>query len=246
LLQGGADARQVSLESEFYNGTQYEAGTVGAGVSRLVIQLSNGSELDLRPVTADGQRWVAFAAPQLAILRAVSYRGTQEYQYAVPFVNRSSEQFVTWLRPGQPGLARATRHLQSGTLDGAPWFGEIETGPWGYCVAFANGSNCLQDASDQQLFLGGRGARELACGPLATSSGHAVGASSGIMVLPANVRYVVLKFADRSQRQFTAVSAGGAAALAYAIPDHPAIVTVLEFSQDRQLLHSGSGAAWGC
>ena len=243
---GSAGVRGVSLENNFYNGTQFEIGTVGADVSRVVIQMSNGSQLDLRPVAAYGQRWVAFAAPQLTIRRAVSYVGPAEYQYSIPFTNAGSQDFVTWLRTGEAGLPRLSMALQSGELSGVSWYGRIEIGPWGYCVAFTNGSNCLQAATAPQIFLPGQLSHELACGPLYDSSGHAVGASSGVEVVPLNVRYVVLKFADGSQRQFTTIAVGGTAAVAYAIPDHPAVLRVLEFSKTRRLIHSAPGAGWGC
>ncbi len=243
---GSAGAREVSLASNTFNGTQFEVGTVGAEVSRLVIQMSNGSQLDLRPVAAYGQRWVAFAAPGLTIRRAVSYVGPAEYQYAIPFMNVGSEDFVTWLRTGEAGLPRVSKALQSGELDGVSWYGRIEIGPWGYCGVFTNGSECFPGTSVPQLVQGRRLFAPISCGPLYTSSGRAIGASSGIAAVPLTVRYVVLKFADGSQRQLTAITVAGTAAVAYAIRNHPKVVRTLEFGPDRKLVRSGSGAGWGC
>ena len=243
---GSAGARQVSLQSSVDNGTQYQVGTVGAGVSRVAIQLSDGSELDLHPVTAFGKRWVAVAVPQLTITKAVAFLGPQQYQYAIPFVNGISEAFVTWLNLGDPGLPRASRQLQAGTLDGVSWSTEIKYGPWGICGIDAGGSVCLGGTSELPALLDGQTSHDVFCMPLYNSSGHAVGASSGIEVVQSNVRYIVLKFADGSQRQLTTVSFGGAAAVGYALPDHPAVVTMLEFGWNRHFLHSTSGAGWTC
>ncbi len=107
----------VALTSSAASGTQFEVGTVGADVSRVVISLSNGTMLSLRPVTAEGLRWVAVAAPVGTIERAVSFVGRAEYRYAIPYLNGGVAEFATWLRPGQAGLAVASKRVGAGNLE---------------------------------------------------------------------------------------------------------------------------------
>ena len=156
---------EVSLNSASANGTQFELGTVGADVTRVTVQLSNGTEVDLTPVAAGGRRWVAFAAPLLTVREAVSFVGSSEYRYAIPYVGNRNAEFVTWLRPGQRGLARVTRQLGSGVVDGVPWHASAEAGPWGYCVTFANGSTCMPAADGSHVLSGSQFTNALACGP---------------------------------------------------------------------------------
>ena len=95
---------QILFESASAGRTEFELGTVGANVTRVVVELTNGTELDLQPQLIGGARWIGFAAPALTIQRAVSYAGGTELQYAIPY--RNSE-FVAWLRPGQVGPRQA-------------------------------------------------------------------------------------------------------------------------------------------
>jgi hypothetical protein len=241
-----AGARQVSLGSAGGRDIEFEYGTVGADVTGIVIQLSNGSRLNLRPVSAYGRRWVAFAAPSLAIGRAETFVGGTLYRYAVPFVNDGSSEFVTWLHPGQAGLARVSKSLGSGRLNGVSWHGAISIGPWGTCVVFANGSSCVPGASVPRLVPAGHLIASLACGLLYTSEGTSAHASSGVVAVPPGVRSVVLTFAGGRQHKLAAVSVGGTVAFVYAIPDAPAVTRIQELGAAGQLLASGSPTGLGC
>jgi hypothetical protein len=245
--QGGSvGPRQVSLNSFSAGGTQYQFGTVGANVSHVAIQLSNGTVLSVQPVSAGGKRWVAVAAPLRTIARAMSYVGQSEYEHAIPFVDTNgTAEFITWLRPGQTGLPVASRSVGSGQFDGVPWQAAVHTGPWGYCATFANGSDCFQAISASKL-LAGRTVDPLTCGPLYTSSGKATGASSGVAAVPSDVKDVVLQFADGSRLRITTFAIGGIRTLGFAIPGRPKVVRALEYGVHGQLLHSASGAGWGC
>jgi hypothetical protein len=237
-------ARQVSLNSGFLNRTQFELGTVGAGVTRVVIWLSNRTELSLYPVKAGGQRWVAVAAPLRTITRAVSFVRNSQYQYALPYLAGGTADFVTWLRPGEAGLPVANVPVGSGELDGVSWHASVHTGPWGYCVSAPNGSTCIPAASPPQL-LGNGKLLSLACGPLYTSNGKQTVGSSGVKVVPPDVKDVVLRFADGSRLRLAATAVAGTRVFGYALPARPAVVQTLEYGATGLLLHSIAGG-WPC
>lgn len=242
-----AGPRQVTLvDSFFVGGTQLELGGVGADVTRVVIGLSNGTELSLRPVSAGGQRWVGVAAPMRTITRAVSFVGKSEYQHALPYVTGGAANFVTWLRPGENGLPVANASVGAGELDGVSWHTAVHTGPWGYCTSFVNGNGCLDVTSPPRLLPGGKLITSLACGPLYTSTGKRSGASSGVMAVPPDVKDVVLRFADGSRLRLAATAIAGTRVFGYAIPSHPAVVKTLEYGVTGQLLHSVAGGGWLC
>jgi hypothetical protein len=245
--QGGSvDPRGVSLDSFAAGGTQYQFGAVGAEVTRVAIQLSNGTVLSLQPVSAGGKRWVAVAAPLRAITRAVSFVGHSEYRYAIPFNTNGAADFVTWLRPGMTGLPVASRSVGSGQFDGVRWQTTVRTGPWGFCVLFDNGSGCFPATRAPQLLSGNRIAHPLTCGPLYASSGKATGGSSGVAAVPPNVKDVVLQFAGGGRLRFPAVAFGGIRMLGYAIPARPKVARTLEYGVHGQLLQSASVPGWEC
>jgi alpha-D-ribose 1-methylphosphonate 5-triphosphate synthase subunit PhnG len=238
--------RVVSLGSAGAGGTQFEIGTIGADVTRVVVQLSNGTQLDVRPVAADGYRWIAFAAPAHAMLQATSFVGGSEYLHAVAYATANDTEFVTWLRPGQLGLPRATRQIGSGEVDGVSWHASVNVGPWGYCVAFANGGSCIPTTDRPQLPSAGQVIASLSCGPVYTSGGKATGASAGIMAVPLGVKNVVLRFADGSHLRMTTTPVAGTRVLGYAIQNRPKVVRTLEYGFAGQLVHSTSQAGWVC
>ena len=123
----------VTFEGSSDNRVIYQAGVVQPDVTRLVIALANGIKLTLHPRPLYGQRWVAFALPtDLRIANGTAYSKRSELAYAIPYGNSS---FVTWLRPGEHGLPRATYLLGSGVVNGAAWSDVLHVGPWGYCSA---------------------------------------------------------------------------------------------------------------
>jgi hypothetical protein len=106
-----AGPREVNLDATGGNSTQFQLGTVGADVTRVVIRLSNGTALDLWPVSAYGVRWVAVAAPSNAIVEAESFVGRSEYQHAIPNVTNGFAEFVAWLRWGHVASVGQDRTL---------------------------------------------------------------------------------------------------------------------------------------
>jgi hypothetical protein len=247
---GTVGARQVSLGSGSVSGTQFEVGTVGADVTRVVIRLNNGTTLSLRPVRAGGKSWVAVVAPQWTITGAATFVGRSEYEHATPYDGRGTAIFVTWLQPGQSGLPVAIRTVGSGEIDGVSWQANVHTGPWGYCASAAGLSSCVPATSPPQLMTGGSIFSSLTCGPLYTSTGKPTGASLGIVAVPPDVKDVVLHFADGSRLRMAAIMVGGTRVVGYAIPDRPKVVGIVEYGVSGQLLHSASesgwGTGWGC
>jgi hypothetical protein len=237
--------REVSLNGATAAGVQFQMGTVGPDVTRVVIQLSDGTELDLRPITAYGHRWVAVAAPVHAMVRAQSFIGRSEYLYAVAYQASYYSEFVTWLRPGQPGLPRAARQLGSGKIAGVPWEASVSVGPWGYCVQFADGGTCLPNAASLQPPLIGKPLQQLTCGGIDNSKGKQIGVA-GVVAIPAGVKNVVLKFADGSHLRLVAIPVAGVRTIGYAIPHRPKVVRTLEYGFAGQLVGSVSGTNWGC
>lgn len=146
----GAAARQVSFTSVRNGGTQFQLAAVGAGVTKVVVTLGNGTTLDLRPTALSGKRWVGFAAPvRLPVSRAVSFAGQREIGYAIPYNGVNGATFVSWLRPGQRGAARAAYRIGSGTLGGQSWSAWAYAGPWGVCVESVGAVGwCAPSAAD--------------------------------------------------------------------------------------------------
>jgi len=94
-------------------------GIVRPEVTAIVVQMSGGREVSIRPVAAAGKRWVGLVvrpgSPE--VVKAIAYPGRTELGYSVPFYGgelRPGTYFLTWLRPGQPGPA--TRGARSSSL----------------------------------------------------------------------------------------------------------------------------------
>jgi hypothetical protein len=243
---GAVGPRDVVLDDATAGATEFQLGNVGSDVTRVVIRLSDGSQLDLRPISAGGHRWIAFAAPLHAMVRAESFVGVSEYAYATPYRASTYTEFVTWLRPGQPGLPRSFAHVGSGVFDGVAWSTSVSIGPWGYCVAFANGGSCIPTATSLPLPHIGKPVMQLTCGPLFRGTTTKQIGASGVVFVPTGVKNVVIKFAGGSRMRLVATSVGGTRAIGYAIPNGPRVVRMLEYGFAGQLLGSVSGDGWVC
>lgn len=132
---------------------QGQFGAVRADVWYVTIRLGNGAVLTLHPVTVNGVRAVAFAAPLgAAIVEATAYSRHGEIATAIPFNKPGGMAFfAAWLKPGQPGLGRASGRIGSGTFDDNGWSATAYLGPWGICVETEEGGvstvNCTPAAS---------------------------------------------------------------------------------------------------
>jgi hypothetical protein len=115
-------------------------GTVRSDVTLIVMRMTDGHEVRLRPVVAAGERWVGVVlrpgAPEVA--RTIAYSGQTELKYSVPFYGgalRAGTYFVTWLRPDQRGPARASRYIAVGGSGDNDWNALVIAGAWGYCTS---------------------------------------------------------------------------------------------------------------
>jgi hypothetical protein len=233
-----AGRTEVSFLSSSVNGTQFVLGSVGARVTRVTVQLGNGSEMQLTPIAFDGKRWVALAAPLLTMGRAVSYDGQTELAYSIPFSSASTGViFNGWLRPGQVGPARATFTIGSGNISGTPWSAQAYVGPWGVCVTGAGGgSDCIPSPADlvETKSLNS----ELLCGP--TGAANWYGGK-----VAASVQAVRLRLSDGSAITAHPVRiTGGGKLYIVAVPKGVSYVrwTALD-AAGRSL---GSGTGWRC
>ena len=116
------------------------AGEVAANVTYVTVTLTNGTVLTLQPVTAYGARYVAFAAPNGAVVQVTAYSRRGEIARAFPFTPNGPDWILDtgWLRPGQHELAPATAVVGSGRYTGSGpfqgnWSVVLQQGPWGVC-----------------------------------------------------------------------------------------------------------------
>lgn len=115
-----------------------EWAAVAPDVSYLTATLSDGAVLKLRPVRSEGARYVAIAVP-LNVLRTVTAYSSSAREiasnspFSSPVGGISRYWFITWLAAGQHGLARSTRLIGSGSVNGGTWWARSYTGPWGGC-----------------------------------------------------------------------------------------------------------------
>jgi hypothetical protein len=142
----------VSLTGMASGPSQTAYGPVAADVSSIKVRLGNGIVLTLHPVRVYGVRLVAFAIPVGApVVSATAYSARGEIATAIPFRDGGISSFVTWLRPGQPGLARTSGLIGSGSYLGKAWSVRAYLGPWGACLVGqagdAGGSNCEEVTS---------------------------------------------------------------------------------------------------
>lgn len=117
-------------------------GQVPGNVAYLIVTFTDGQQLKLIPVIADGARYYAWVAPSsMTVSTLVEHlggpytdSGQTEVAYAVELPERTF--FLTpWRQPGQlAGLPRASAVIGSGTAGGKAWSVTAYAGPWGTCV----------------------------------------------------------------------------------------------------------------
>jgi hypothetical protein len=140
----------VSFTWIFAKPTQVQFGAVQADVSYVTVRLGNGTVLTLHPARVFGARVVAFAAPMGAtVVSATAHSRQGDIATAIPFNGPGGmASFGTWLRPGQPGLARASGRIGSGSYLGGAWSAEAYMGPWGVCLEAAGGGTNVGSCVD--------------------------------------------------------------------------------------------------
>lgn len=144
-VEGANGGGPVTLEALSGGLSQSFYGAVASNVSYVTVTLHNGTVLTLHPVSVYGVRMVAFAVPKGGVINeTAAYSATGEIASAVPFAAPDGATTIaTWLKPGQQGLARATRLVAQGTTRGTAWSVTVYEGPWGIClVTNLSVSNC--------------------------------------------------------------------------------------------------------
>jgi hypothetical protein len=236
--EASASPDQVSFIYAMSGGTQFQLAAVGADVTKVAVTLGNGTELTLRPTVVDGKRWMGFAAPtRLAVSRAVSFAGTRELGYAIPYNGASGAQFIAWLRPGQQAAARASYRIGSGTLAGKHWSASAYVGPWGVCVEGVGAASwCAGSAADIQP--NGAPTSYFTCSPGTQAVSFAAAAESSV----ATVRF---RLSDGTSLSVRAVSiAGGDKAYAFAVANGVRLRSWTAFDAAGKQVGTGSG--WKC
>jgi hypothetical protein len=236
--EASASPGQVSFVYASSGDTQFQLAAVGADVTKVAVTLGNGTELTLRPTAIDGKRWVGFAAPtRLAVSRAVSFAGTRELGYAIPYNGASGAPFMAWLRPGQRGAARASYRIGSGTLAGKHWSASAYVGPWGVCVEGVGAASwCAGSAADIQP--NGAPTSYFTCSPGTQAVSFAAAAESSV----ATVRF---RLSDGTSLSVRAVSiAGGYRAYAFAVANGVRLRSWTALDAAGKQVGTGSG--WKC
>lgn len=236
--EASASPGQVSFVYASSGDTQFQLAAVGAGVTKVAVTLGNGTELTLRPTAIDGKRWVGFAAPtRLAVSRAVSFAGTRELGYAIPYNGASGAQFMAWLRPGQRGAARASYRIGSGTLAGKHWSASAYVGPWGVCVEGVGAASwCAGSAADIQP--NGAPTSYFTCSPGSQAVSFAAAAESSVVT----VRFGL---SDGRSLSVPAVRVrGGDRVYAFAVPNGVRLLTWTAYDAAGKKV--GVGPGWKC
>ena len=114
-------------------------GVVRSDVTSVLVTMSDGRTLRLRPVTAAGSRWVGLVYwPSAAqVVRASAYSGGNELGVVLPFVGSQTmpgTYYYNWLHQGAKEPAEQQRVIAAGGTGPAAWSTSILAGPWGYCA----------------------------------------------------------------------------------------------------------------
>jgi hypothetical protein len=126
---------------------------VRADIRYLLVSLSNGQTVTLRPVRVFGQHHaglVAIAVPSnRSITEVQAYSAVGEVGYAIPFTAPSDIEIVRWLQPGQPAVPKpASYTIASGHILGQSWAERLFVGPWGLCLENTWGNGSYQVSYD--------------------------------------------------------------------------------------------------
>ena len=237
--EASASPDQVSFIYAVSGGTQFQLAAVGAGVTKVAVTLGNGTELTLRPTVVDGKRWVGFAAPtRLTVSRAVSFSGTRELGYAIPYNGAFGAQLIVWLRPGQRGPARASYRIGSGTLGGKHWSSRAYAGPWGICVEGVGSAGWCAASATAIRPSGGAMTSYITCSPGTAGVWYAAVARPSV---------VTVRFGLSDGRSFSVPAvriAGGGRVYAFAVPNGVRLLTYTAYDAAGKKVDVGPG--WKC
>lgn len=231
-VQSSDFGKPANLEATREGALTVAVGGVASDVTDLAVHLANGTVLNVRPVTWHGYRWAAVVVPtRLPIVDVVAYSRHGELAHAVPFGGT----VVSWLRPGQRGLARATIKVGSGLAGGHPWAAMAYVGPWGRCFRGGPGGDCVAGLSS--LVSKNQVLQAMECGPFSGTTFYL-----GAAALP--VRSVRFKMSDGTVVQVRPVVVGQSRNFAFTVGRGLRSVGWTAHGASGQQLGTGSG--WTC
>jgi hypothetical protein len=203
-LWNGSDPADLAATESPHADIQF--GAVRADVTSVLVTLTNGTRLTLRPVAAFGTRLVAFGVPRGAVITDVTvYSARGEIATAIPYTFANGvPEFATWAKPGQHTLARGEVTFRGMFPHGA-WSLPAHTGPWGICFDAPRGGICMPAVSP----LGTR--------IIGTMSSNMNGRTEQLIVGAATARVarVVVTLDTRNTIRVTPQTVGGQAFFAF-------------------------------
>jgi hypothetical protein len=227
---------------------------VRADVSYLLVSLTNGQVVTLRPVAVLGRanpRYVAILVPSATSVTEISaYSARGEIGYSVPFSRRSlpgGAQFgqdlpqfevVRWLRPGQVALPRrATYRIGHGIFEGPPFDGQAWSeyayvGPWGTCF-----SSPTSDVSCNQAFVSRLTGGKVASVPYVSYWNSKVGWA--VVAAKPGVAYIAARESSGAQVRVKTYSVEGARIATIFLPKNGKITGWIAYSAAGTRLASG-------
>jgi hypothetical protein len=145
VISGGNStdaANPVAFTGSASDGTKYAIyGQVSDQVADLIVTFTDGQQLKLVPVIADGIRYFTWVAPEsMTVASVVAHLGgpydtNGQTETAVPLdLPGQVPVFGLTQKPGQAGPPRAAKVIVGGTTAGASrWTVTAYEGPWGTC-----------------------------------------------------------------------------------------------------------------
>ncbi|HEY6494712.1 MAG TPA: hypothetical protein VIZ43_15670 [Trebonia sp.] len=131
--------------------TATTVGETTQDVAFFIVAFADGQQLKLIPVTAGGQRYIAWVAPASMAVDGITahlggpYEDSGLTSTAVPFQQAGEPPlFGLWQLAGQAAPPRDTEVIGAGTTGGHAWTVTAHEGPWGTCfVTDPVGGECL-------------------------------------------------------------------------------------------------------
>ena len=131
--------------------TEATIGEAASVVTYVIVNFTDGQQLKLIPVTADGHRYIAWIAPlTMTVASVVAHLGgpyvdSGQTATAVPFdPSGQLPVFGQWQQQGQRAPAKASGVIGGGVVGDHVWSAIGYVGPWGSCIVVnGEGFDCL-------------------------------------------------------------------------------------------------------
>ncbi|HEX3491774.1 MAG TPA: hypothetical protein VHU92_20680 [Streptosporangiaceae bacterium] len=206
-------------------------GEVRSGISYLALNQPGGGVVYLTAIRWHGAEWVGALIPEYQQLRnVVAYSARGEVAYAVPFLGN---EVVSWLRPGQHGLARQQARIATGVLAGKRWFEQGYAGPWGLCFRETAGTTFCPQAEGSRV-RPGHFIAWLSCTGTGGSAFHIWSGQAA-----PDISYLRIRMSDGSVQRVVPVPLGGYRFFALASNAHQLPVGWTAYGGSGQVLGAG-------